>query len=86
MRQTVVNPPWAAAADPVATVSASSKPGSRKWAWRSTKPGRDDDAAGVDPVGLGALEPDDAAQDPVLDDDLARALAAARRDRPARPG
>ena len=36
---TVVKPPWAAAAEPVATVSASSKPGSRKWTWRSKKPG-----------------------------------------------
>ncbi len=32
MRQTVVKPPWAAAAMPVATVSASSLPGSRKCA------------------------------------------------------
>ena len=39
MRQTVVNPPWAAAARPEATVSASSLPGSRKWAWRSMNPG-----------------------------------------------
>ena len=37
--QTVVNPPWAAAASPVATVSASSLPGSRRCAWRSMKPG-----------------------------------------------
>ena len=52
--QTVVNPPWAAAARPDATVSAASLPGSRRWAWRSMKPGRDDDAAVVDPVGLAA--------------------------------
>ena len=39
MTATVVNPPCAAAARPVATVSASSLPGSRKCAWRSTNPG-----------------------------------------------
>ena len=37
--QTVVNPPWAAAASPLATVSASSLPGSRRWACRSMNPG-----------------------------------------------
>ena len=39
IRQTVVKPPCAAAASPDAIVSASSLPGSRKWAWRSMKPG-----------------------------------------------
>ena len=34
-----VNPPDAAALEAVNTVSASSLPGSRKWVWRSTKPG-----------------------------------------------
>ena len=37
--QTVVNPPWAAAARPVAIVSASSLPGSRRCVCRSMKPG-----------------------------------------------
>ena len=37
---TAVNPPRAAAALPVATVSASSLPGSRKCVCRSTNPGR----------------------------------------------
>ena len=40
-----VNPPSAAARLPVSIVSASSRPGSRRCTWRSTKPG-DDDAAG----------------------------------------
>ena len=31
MQQTEVNPPATAAADPDATVSSSSSPGSRKW-------------------------------------------------------
>ena len=43
-----VNPPRAAARLPVSIVSASSRPGSRRWTWRSTKPGRDDAAAGVE--------------------------------------
>src|SRR5271169_3972991 len=37
--QTVVKPPAAAARVPVAMVSLYSKPGSRRCAWRSTKPG-----------------------------------------------
>ena len=39
MAQTVVNPPASAAWAPVAIVSDSSKPGSRRWACRSMKPG-----------------------------------------------
>ena len=39
MAQSVVNPPLAAAAVPVAMVSLYSKPGSRRWQWRSMKPG-----------------------------------------------
>ncbi len=37
---TAVNPPSAAAREPVSTVSASSRPGSRRWVCRSTRPGR----------------------------------------------
>src|ERR1700722_5506412 len=37
---TAVNPPSAAARVPDATVSASSRPGSRRWVCRSTRPGR----------------------------------------------
>ena len=37
--QTVVKPPAAAARVPEAIVSLYSKPGSRRWAWRSTNPG-----------------------------------------------
>src|SRR5262249_51514314 len=40
MAQTAVNPPAAAALRPVATVSAYSRPGSRRCAWRSMKPGK----------------------------------------------
>ena len=40
MAKTAVYPPFAAAADPVATVSASSRPGSRRCVCRSTSPGR----------------------------------------------
>ncbi len=36
---TAVKPPTAAAADPEAMVSASSRPGSRRCVWRSTRPG-----------------------------------------------
>ena len=36
---TAVNPPRAAASVPDSTVSASSRPGSRKWVCRSTRPG-----------------------------------------------
>ena len=39
MAHTVVNPPWAAAASPVAIVSASSRPGSRRCVCRSMNPG-----------------------------------------------
>jgi hypothetical protein len=39
MQQTVVNPPATAAAAPVAMVSSSSLPGSRKWTWMSSRPG-----------------------------------------------
>ncbi len=40
MARTAVNPPTAAACEPVSTVSASSRPGSRRWVCRSTRPGR----------------------------------------------
>src|SRR5262249_50413269 len=36
---TAVKPPAAAAAAPLAIVSACSKPGSRRWTWRSMRPG-----------------------------------------------
>ena len=36
---TVVNPPFAAARVPLATVSLYSSPGSRRWQWRSMNPG-----------------------------------------------
>ena len=52
IRQTVVNPPCAAAARPVATVSASSLPGSRKCAWRSTNPGAISTPSGAEAVGV----------------------------------
>ena len=38
MTHTRVNPPANAALDPVSKVSLSSRPGSRKWTWRSQKP------------------------------------------------
>ena len=37
--QTAVNPPAAAARAPVAMVSTSSRPGSRRWQWTSMNPG-----------------------------------------------
>ena len=78
--QTVVNPPWAAAASPVAIVSASSLPGSRRWAWRSMKPGRDDDARSRRcPSASAPSSQVTASRIPSRDDDLARALAARRR-------
>ena len=39
MATTAVYPPRAAAREPVSTVSASSRPGWRRWVWRSTRPG-----------------------------------------------
>ena len=38
--QTAVKPPAAAARVPVAIVSLSSRPGSRRWVWMSMKPGQ----------------------------------------------
>ena len=55
----VVKPPAAAARVPVAIVSASSKPGSRRWQCRSTKPGattKPDTSMTVSPFGVGALD------------------------------
>ena len=40
MAQTAVKPPAAAARVPVAIVSLSSRPGSRRWVWMSMKPGQ----------------------------------------------
>ncbi len=40
MASTAVKPPTAAAREPEAIVSASSRPGSRRWVCRSTNPGR----------------------------------------------
>ncbi len=39
MAHTAVKPPAAAAWEPVAMVSLSSRPGSRRWVWMSMKPG-----------------------------------------------
>ena len=76
--QTVVKPPCAAAASPDATVSASSLPGSRRWAWRSMNPGATTTPSGPTPS---ASSPDSqvtVSRIPSIDDDLARALAARR--------
>ena len=43
-----MKPPASAAAVPVAIVSSSSRPGSRRWTCMSIRPGRDDLARGVD--------------------------------------
>ena len=48
MQAIEVNPPASAAAVPVAIVSSSSRPGSRRWTCMSIKPGRDDLARGVE--------------------------------------
>ena len=78
---TVVNPPWAAAASPVAIVSASSRPGSRRCACRSMNPGAIRTAAVVDPVQPGHAT----STTPSSDDDLGRAAPpAARVDEPLR--
>ncbi|KFD42644.1 hypothetical protein IU11_19120 [Cellulosimicrobium sp. MM] len=45
---TAVKPPAAAARVPDAIVSASSRPGSRRWVCRSTSPGKGDEARRVD--------------------------------------
>ena len=50
--QTVVKPPRAAAAVPVAIVSLYSKPGSRRWVCRSTNPGATINPCAVDAVGV----------------------------------
>ena len=83
--QTVVNPPWAAAASPDATVSASSLPGSRKWAWRSMNPGATTTPPSSIPSASRAVEPRHRLEDPVRDDDLAGSLAARRRVDEPRP-
>ena len=48
MTQRVVKPPRTAASAPVATVSFSSKPGSRRWQCRSMKPGETTRPFGVE--------------------------------------
>ena len=50
--QTAVNPPAAAARAPVAIVSTSSRPGSRRWQCTSMKPGRHDESRAVDRLEL----------------------------------
>ena len=83
--QTVVNPPWAAAASPLATVSASSLPGSRRWAWRSMKPGATTTPSGPTPSASAPDSQVTLARGPVLDDDLAGSLATRRRVDQPRP-
>ena len=51
MACTAVKPPRAAARVPVSTVSASSRPGSRRWVWTSTMPGKRHEAGGFDDGG-----------------------------------
>ena len=52
MASTAVKPPTAAAREPDAIVSASSRPGSRRWVCRSTNPGSSVEAVGVDALGV----------------------------------
>ena len=72
---TAVKPPIAAAWVPVSTVSASSRPGSRRWVCRSTRPGSAISPVGVDDLVLAlvpvAVEGDAA----VLEQDVGRVAA-----------
>ena len=77
--QTVVNPPWAAAASPDATVSASSLPGLAQVRVQVDEPGRDDDPGRIDAVRVRALQPGHGLEDAVADDELAGAFPAASR-------
>ena len=86
MRQTRVKPPCAAAAEPVATVSASSKPGLAEVRVQIDEAGRDDDCRRVRPHRPPAPSSQvDRLHDPVADDDLARPLASGRRVDEPRP-
>ncbi len=78
IRQTVVKPPCAAAARPVATVSASSLPGSRKCAWRSTNPGATSVPSGVIPAAASPSSQVTRTSVPSLDLELRRSLATGR--------
>ena len=83
MATTQVKPPRAAARLPVSTVSASSRPGWRRWACRSTRPGATTQppasmVASADEVGA------DGGDAAVLDDDVGRPARRWRRA-PGRP-
>ncbi len=56
MQTMVVNPPAAAARAPDAIVSFQPKPGSRRCTWMSIKPGRDDQPARIDDLGLAFVD------------------------------
>ena len=82
---TAVKPPSAAARLPVSIVSASSLPGSRRWAWRSTNPGATTQPGGVEHVVAvaGCEVVADVGDDAVVDADVGAALAALVDDRAA---
>gem|GEM_PF-4343030 len=68
--KTAVNPPRAAARDPDSTVSASSRPGSRRWVCRSTSPGSANSPSAsitVDPMGWSFANRPDSMKRSVLD-------------------
>ena len=76
-RAQVVKPPAAAARVPLAMVSVSSKPGSRRWQCRSTKPGattKPETSITVSPLVAGALD-----EPAVLDQHVADLVAAVGR-------
>ena len=80
MHATDVTPPATAAAVPVAIVSSSSRPGSRRWTCMSIQPGVDDQAGRVDgPVGGAAGLRADAEDAIVLDPQVGDGVEVLRR-------
>jgi hypothetical protein len=84
MRQTVVNPPWAAPRDRSDRLRVLVA-GLPEVGVEVAEPGRHDDTALVDPGALVAVEPDDRFEHAVGDDDLAGTLAPRRRVDEPRP-
>ena len=80
MQQMEVNPPAAAAREPLSMVSAYSKPGSRRWTCMSMKPGATMRPDGVEFGGAGGIEVlADGGDAAVFDRDVAHRVETAGR-------
>ena len=84
MQQIVVKPPAAAARVPVSMSSLYSWPGSRRWTWRSIRPGHDPQVLDVDDPAAdeAAADLDDPA---VRDPDIGGLIDGTRRRRVEHP-